>query len=77
MTLIRGQGRLAQKDQASKAPSAPLSNRSNNGDHEDPLKSNKSGPFESPTRPKALTGPEAPAGPPQVLLPVFQDRGTN
>ncbi len=63
MISVRGQGRLAQRGQASEA----LTNRFNNGNYKDPLGSNKPGPSEAPT------GPEAPAGPPQAPLPVALD----
>ncbi len=58
MTLVRGQVQPTQRTQASEAPI----NRSNDGDHEDPLASNKPGPSKAPA--------EAPAGPPQTLSPA-------
>ena len=52
MISIRGRGCLIQKSQAFKAPIGLSSNRSNNRDHTDPLKSNK------PKLPEAFIGPE-------------------
>ncbi len=60
MTSIQRRGCLA-KGQASKAPTRPTSNRSNDGDYEDPLEFNKPRPFKVPA--------EAFAGPPQAPLP--------
>ncbi len=59
MTSVRGQSRPTQKSQASEAPT----NLFNDGNHKDPLKSNKSGPSE------AL---EASIGPLEAPLPTFQ-----
>ncbi len=79
MTSVRERSRPARRGQASKAPTGPLSsNKSNNGDHKDPLGSNKLGPSEAPTRPEILVGPETPTGPPQFPpLPVSQDLGAH
>ncbi len=76
MTSVRGRGRPVRRGQASKAPTSPPSP---NGDHEDPLGSNESGPSEAPPSSKAPVGPpEAPPGPPQAPpLPVPQDPGAN
>ncbi len=76
MTSVRGRGRPTRRDQASKAPTGPPSS---NGDHEDPLGSNKSGPSKAPASSEAPAGPpEAPPGPPQAPpLPVLQDPGAN
>ncbi len=76
MTSVRGRSRPTRRGQASKAPTGPPSS---NGDHEDPLGSNKSGLSESPAGSEAPTGPpEAPPGPPQASpLPVLQDPGAN
>ncbi len=81
MTSVRGQCRPAQRGQASEAPTDPLSS---NGDHKDPLESNKPGPSEAPTSSKAPAGPETPAGPEAPLgppqappLPVPSDPGAN
>ncbi len=63
MTLVRGQGYLARKGQASEAPT----DQSNDGNHKDSLGSNKPGPSE------ASTGSEAPAGPPQAPPPTAPD----
>ncbi len=40
-TSVRGQGCLTRRGQVSKALTGPSSNRFNNRDHEDPLRSNK------------------------------------
>ncbi len=56
ITLVKRQGRPAQRGQASNAPT----DRFNDGDHEDPLGSNK------PELSKAPTRLEAPARSPQV-----------
>ncbi len=81
MTSVRGRGQPAQGGQASKAPIGPPSS---NGDHEDPLGSNKLGPSKAPTGSKVLagletlTGPEACLRPPQApSLPVPQDLDAN
>ncbi len=79
MTSVGGRGRPVRRDQASEALSGPPSS---NGDYEDPLRSNESGPSEAPAgseAPEAPTGPlEAPPGPPQAPpLPVLQDPGAN
>ncbi len=76
MTSVRGWGRPTRRGQASEAPTGPLSS---NGDHEDPLGSNKSGPSEAPAGSKAPAGTlEALSGPPQApSLPILQDPGTN
>ena len=63
MTSVQGQERLAHRGQASKVPIGPVSNRSINKNHKDPIRSNKSGPFEAPTGPF-----KAPAGPSQASL---------
>ncbi len=64
MTLVRGQGRPVQRDQASKTPTGPFSsNKSDNRDHKDPLGSNEPGPSKAPAGSKALAGSEIPAGP--------------
>ena len=49
MTSVQGQRRFAHRGQASKVPIGPVSNRSDDEDHEDPLGSNKPGPSEAPT----------------------------
>ncbi len=81
MTSVKGQGRPAQRSQASEAPAGPFSS---NEHHKDPLGSNESRPSEAPTSSQALVGPETPAGPeappgppqaPPLLIP--QDLGTN
>ncbi len=76
MTSVRGRGQPTQRGQTSKAPTDPLSS---NGDHEDPLGSNKLGPSEAPTGSETLAGPpETPLGPPQAPpLSVPQDPGAN
>ncbi len=76
MTSVRGCGRPVCRGQASEAPTGPPSS---NGDHKDPLGSNKSGPSKALTSSKAPTGPpEAPPGPPQALpLRIPQDPGAN
>ncbi len=79
MTPVKGRGRPVRRGQASKAPTGPPSS---NGNHEDPLGSNKPGLSETSAgseTPEAPTGPlEAPPGPPQALsLPVPQDPGAN
>ncbi len=81
MTLVKGQGQLAQRGQASKAPTSPLSS---NGDHEDPLGSNEPEFSEAPAGSKAPAGlktparSEAPPEPPQApLFPVSQDLSAN
>ncbi len=64
MTSVRRRGQLAQRRQASKAhTSRPSSNRSDNVDHEDPLRLDKPGTSKTSTHPKAPIGPEIPAGP--------------
>ncbi len=64
MTSVRRRGRLVRRSQASEAPTGPLSS---NGDHKDPLESNKSGPSEASAGSEAPAGPlEAPPGPPQA-----------
>ena len=52
MTSVRKQGRFIWRNWASKAFTGPLSNRSDNGNYTDPLKSNK------PRPSKALLGLE-------------------
>ncbi len=76
MTSVRGRDRPVRRGQASEAPTGPPSS---NGDHEDPLGSNESGPSEAIAGSKAPAGPpEAPSGPPQAPpLPVPQDSGAN
>ncbi len=76
MTSVRGRGRPVRRGQASKAPTGPFSS---NGDHENPLGSNESGPSKAPAGSEALARPpEAPPGPPQVPpLPVLQDPSAN
>ncbi len=76
MTSVRGRGRPIRRGQAFKAPTGLPSS---NGDHEDPLGSNKSGSSEAPTGFEAPMGPpEAPPRPPQAPpLPVPQDPGAN
>ena len=71
MTLVKGQGCLALRSQASEVFIGPSSNKSNNEDYTNPLGSNK------PEPSKAPTGPEALAGPPWALLSVFQDFSVN
>ncbi len=79
MTSVRGRGQPVYRGQASEVLTGPFSS---NGDHEDPLGSNKPGPSEAPAGSEA---PEAPArlpealpGPPQAPpLPVLQDPGAN
>ncbi len=78
ITSVRGRGRPTQRNQASKAPTGPSSNMSDNRDNKNPLRSNKLGPSEASARPKALSRPETPARSPQALpLPVLQDPGAN
>ncbi len=76
MTSVRQRGRLVRRGQAFEAPTGPLSS---NGDHEDPLGSNESGPSEAPAGSKAPAGPpEAPPRPPQAPpLLVPQDPDAN
>ncbi len=76
MTSVRRRGRPTQRSLASKAPTDPFSF---NGDHKDPLGSNKLGPSEAPACSEASAGsPEAPLGPPQApLLSMPQDPGAN
>ncbi len=68
MTSVKGRGQPTCRGQ--EAPTSPPSfKRFDNGDHEDPLRSNKPGPFETPVEPsEILARPEAPAGPPQAPL---------
>ena len=77
MTSVRGRRRPAYRGQAPKGPIGPASNKFDNKDHKDPLKSNKSGPSEAPTEPfKAFIGPfKALAGPFQASL--AQNPGAN
>ncbi len=77
MTSIRGQGLLARRGQASKAPTGPFSF---NGNHEDPLKLNELRPSKAfagskvPVGPETPLGPEAPPRSPQAPpLPVGRD----
>ncbi len=76
MTSVRGRGRPVCRGQAFEAPTGPPSS---NGDHKDPLGSNKSGPSEAFAGSEALAGPlEAPPGSPQAPpLPIPQDSGVN
>ncbi len=76
MTSVRGRDQPICRGQASEAPTGLPSS---NGDHKDPLGSNKSGPFEAPAGSEAPTGPpETPPGPSQAPpLPVPKDPGTN
>ncbi len=71
MTSVRGQGRPARRGQASEAPTGPPSS---NGDHEDPLGSDKLGPSEASAIP-----PEAPPRPSQAppLSNVPRNPGAN
>ncbi len=55
ITSVQEQGRLAQRDQASKAPTGLSSNRSDDEDYKDPLGSNKRGSSKAPT--EASAGP--------------------
>ncbi len=73
MTSVRGRDQPAQRGQTFKAPTdTSSSNKFDNRDHENPLGSNKLGPF------KALAGPKAPLGPSQAPpLLVSQDPGAN
>ena len=52
MSSVRGQRRPAQRGQASEA----FTNRSNNKNHKDSLRSNKPRPFEAPKAPTELPG---------------------
>ncbi len=76
MTSVRGRVRPARRGQAFEAPTGPPSS---NGDHKNPLGSNKPGPSEAPAGSEALAGP--PQAPPRPLqappLPVPQDPGAN
>ena len=54
MTSIRERDYFVQKNQVSKTPISLLSNRFNNRDHKDPLKSNKSEPSKALTRLEAF-----------------------
>ncbi len=76
MTSVRGRGQPIRRSQASEAPIGPLLS---NGDHEDPLGSNKPGFSEALASSEAPTGtPEARPGPPQAPpLPVPQDPDAN
>ncbi len=71
MTSVRGRGQPAQRSQASKVPTSfSSSNKSANGDHKDPLRSNEPGPFEASA--------EASGGPLQAPpFPILQDPGAN
>ena len=71
MTSVRKQGCPAQKSQAFEAFNGSSSNRSNNGDHTDPLGSNKPKLF------KVFADLEAPAGPFQAPTLVLQNLSTN
>ncbi len=67
MTLVRERGQLARRSQASKTPTRPpSSNRSDNGDHEDPLGLNKPRPSKAFAEPEIPVGLEAPPRPPQA-----------
>ncbi len=79
MTSVRGQGRPVYRGQASEAPTSPPIS---NGDHKDPLGSNKPGLSKASAgseAPEASSGPpESPPGPPQAPpFPVLQDPETN
>ncbi len=85
MSSIRGRNQPAQRGQISEAPTSPLlSNKSDNEDHKDLLRSNKLECSKASVGPKALLGPEIPTGleapsrPPQApSLPVSQDLSAN
>ncbi len=79
MTSVKRRGQPAQRVQTSEVPTGPpSSNRSDDGDHKDPLESNKPGPSKAPIRPETPAGPEAPLGPPQApSLPIPQDPGAH
>ncbi len=76
MTSVKGRGRPARRGQVSEAPTGPPSS---NGDHKDPLRSNKTEPSEAPDGSETLAGPlEAPSKPSQAPpLSVLQDLGAN
>ncbi len=70
MTSVKERDRPVQRGQASEAPIGPLSsNQSDNGDHKDPLGSNKLKSFEAPTGPKALVRPKTLAVPKALPRP--------
>ena len=71
MTSIRRQDCPVQRSQVSKAFTNLSFNKSNNGDHKDPLESNKPGLFKAPTRFKAFAKPKALARPFQAPLLAF------
>ncbi len=65
MTSVRRRDQPAQRCQASKTPTGPpSSNKSDDGDHKDPLGSNKPGPSEASA--EALAEP--PQAPPLPIL---------
>ncbi len=57
MTSVQERGCPVQKNQASKTPTGPSSNRSNNRKHKNPLESNKPGPSKAPARPSQAPSP--------------------
>lgn len=67
MPSVQGKGCLTHKTQASEIPNGPSFIKFNDGDHKDPLKSNKPGP------PKAFIEP--PQAPP--LPPTPENSGAN
>ena len=75
MNLVRGQDCLAQKDQAFKALTGLLSNKSDNKNYVDPLRSNELGLLKAFIGPKTLTRLEAPIGPFQALPRISKDLG--
>ncbi len=79
MTSVRGQDWLAQRGQAFKAPIGPsLFNRSDDRDHEDPLRSNKPEPSKASVGLETPAARKAPPGPPQAPpLLIFQDPDAN
>ena len=77
ITSVRGQDYPIQKSQASKAPIRLLSNRSDNKDYTNPLRSNKPRPFEALTRPETSVKLATLTRPSQTLPFVSQDPGIN
>ncbi len=77
MTSVGGQDRSTWRNQASEAPTSPLSNRSDDGDHENPLGSNEPRLSKAPAGSETPARPEAPARPTQAPLFTPQNPGAN
>ncbi len=65
MTSVRRRGQPARRGQEA-LTSLALPNRSDDGNHKDPLGSNKPRPSKALVRPKTLAAIEAPTRPPQA-----------